>query len=350
MRRVRPPGIEPNSYTAAEKRALAYQLKPITDAEATADFRKLRAYDHYALNLSLIGNKAVDRFTYAERLDTTGSKGLSFFDLFAGRAAFDDAKYVQQTILYVHNRTTKPKPECVAWRYVMDLYFGSIKIFRPLVAASIYTRFSPECVLDPTMGWGGRLVGAMALDVPHYIGIDNNLALERPYSEMVELFAPLTKTKATLLFKSALDVDYSLLDYDMVLTSPPYYNVECYGDAREPYASTEAWDADFYTPLFRRTYDGMRDGGRYCLNIPESIYERVCVPLFGPAHIFIELKKVKRRACKYGEFVYVWAKGSPAFDSLPKQTRPYMEEPEATPAPAPHKAEEVRSRARQRRP
>lgn len=314
MRRARAPTMEPNCYTDAEKRDIAYQLKPISDAEATADFRKLRAYDHYMLNLSLIGNKAVDRFTYAERLGTTGNKGVSFFDLFAARKTLDDAKYVQQAILYANAHTVKRRPECVAWSRVMDLYFGSIKIFRPLVAANIYARFRPECVLDPTMGWGGRLVGAMALDVPRYIGIDNNRALERPYSKMVELLAPLTKTKATLLFESALDVDYSLFDYDMVLTSPPYYNVEGYGDARDPYASTEAWDADFYTPLFRRTYDGMRAGGRYCLNIPESIYERVCVPLLGPAHVFIELKKVKRTAAsKYKEFIYVWAKPRPAF-------------------------------------
>ena len=36
----------------------------------------------------------------------------------------------------------------------------------------IYHLFNPHTVLDPTMGWGGRLVGACVLDVPKYIGID----------------------------------------------------------------------------------------------------------------------------------------------------------------------------------
>ena len=32
---------------------------------------------------------------------------------------------------------------------------------------------------DPCMGWGGRLVGACALDIPKYIGIDLNKSLEK---------------------------------------------------------------------------------------------------------------------------------------------------------------------------
>ena len=46
---------------------------------------------------------------------------------------------------------------------------------------------------------------------------------------MVKLLNKLgTNTKIKLMFKDALKVDYSKLDYDCVLTSPPYYNVEVY--------------------------------------------------------------------------------------------------------------------------
>ena len=93
----------------------------------------------------------------------------------------------------------------------------------------LYSRFKPKSVLDFTMGWGGRLVGACALDVPNYIGIDSNKQLKEPYQRMVKLLNKLgTNTKINLMFKDALKVDYSKLDYDCVLTSPPYYNVEVY--------------------------------------------------------------------------------------------------------------------------
>jgi hypothetical protein len=48
---------------------------------------------------------------------------------------------------------------------------------------------------------------------------------------MVKLLKPHTDTRVKLMFKSALDVDYSKLEYDMVLTSPPYYDIEVYRNA-----------------------------------------------------------------------------------------------------------------------
>jgi hypothetical protein len=65
------------------------------------------------------------------------------------------------------------------------------------------------------MGWGGRMVGAMALNQKKY-GIDNNKNLQKPYKDMVKLLKPHTDTRVKLMFKSALDVDYSKLEYDMV--------------------------------------------------------------------------------------------------------------------------------------
>ena len=308
MNRVSATVLELNTYTDLEKRAIAYEIKPITDKIAVSDFIKLRAYDHHILNLSRIGNKAVDRFTYAERLETKGRKGVNFFDVFANRVKLSNEKYIKNLYNIKVARSVKSKAESALWIAIMEIYFSSINIFRPLVAANIYARFNPECVLDPTMGWGGRLVGAMACDVPRYIGIDNNKKLSAPYSDMVSLLGPMSKTKATLLFENALDVDYDALDYDMLLTSPPYYNIECYGDAGSPYASTEEWNTKFYIPLITRTYKGLRAGGHFCLNVQSSLYESVCEPLLGPATLVIELKKVQRQKSKYTECIYVWIK------------------------------------------
>jgi hypothetical protein len=47
-------------------------------------------------------------------------------------------------------------------------------------------------------------------------GIDNNKNLQKPYKDMVKLLKPHTDTRVKLMFKSALDVDYSKLEYDMV--------------------------------------------------------------------------------------------------------------------------------------
>ena len=301
--------IRANTYTARQRAAIAATIKPISPEAALADFGALRARDHSrAAGLSRVGNNAVDRFTYPERLNTVGSKGISFYDLLFNKDVLREKRYVQNVLAFCERTDAVPQPVEKTWVRIMSMYFGSVNIFRPLIAAKLYELFRPTCVLDPTMGWGGRLVGAMVLDVPRYIGIDSNLALKRPYREMLKLLRPESKTKAVLKFQDALTVDYSKLKYDMVLTSPPYRNLELYGaDGAPPYASKEDWDSEFYMPLFRRTFDGLQPGGFYALNVPADIYKSACVPLLGPAQAVISFEK-KERPGTYKESVYVWRK------------------------------------------
>jgi hypothetical protein len=70
-------------------------------------------------------------------------------------------------------------PDLSVWVAIFNMYFGSVNIFRPLVSAKIYEIFKPTSILDFTMGWGGRMVGAMALNVKKYTGIDNNKNLQK---------------------------------------------------------------------------------------------------------------------------------------------------------------------------
>jgi hypothetical protein len=114
------------------------------------------------------------------------------------------------------------------------------------------------------------------------------------------------------MFKDALKVDYSKLNYDMVLTSPPYYNVELYEGTIV--RTDEEWEQEFYIPLFTKTYKHLKKGGHYALNVPQKIYENVCLDLFGPADIKMPLKKKSRPKNKltkigYNEYIYLWTKG-----------------------------------------
>jgi hypothetical protein len=115
----------------------------------------------------------------------------------------------------------------------------------------------------------------------------------------------------TLIFDDALNVDYSVLQYDMVLTSPPYYNTEIYSGSEK--MTKEKWNDEFYIPIFDMTYNHLQVGGNYCLNVPVEIYEKVCIPLFGIADEIMSFNKDIRYKNKsisenYGECIYVWNK------------------------------------------
>ena len=109
-----------------------------------------------------------------------------------------------------------------------------------------------------------------------------------------------------LLFKDALKIDYNKLNYDLVLTSPPYYNIELYTGTDK--RSEEEWNKNFYEPLFKKSWNGLKVGGHYCLNVPMKVYENVLIPLLGKAKLFIPMSNSKRNVNDYKEYIYVWKK------------------------------------------
>ena len=291
----------------ASKESIAKKIKNISKEEAINDYQHLKQVNlKKVTNETRIGNKFVDYFTFLPRLETISKKGMSYFD-FIEDTEYHKKKYIQNLLNY-----QRGDDKYVALYRVFKLHCGSIGLFKPLTAMEIYTRFQPKSVLDPTMGWGGRLVGACALDVPNYIGIDTNKSLKEPYKNMVKTLKELgTQTNIKLMFKDALKVDYSKLDYDCVFTSPPYYNIEIYEGTK--YKTDEEWDENFYIPLFTQTYKHLKRGGHFILNIPKKLYENVCLDLLGKANIKIPLKKKahpknKNTEQDYTEFLYVWTK------------------------------------------
>ena len=313
--------------TPEQKESLSKQIREYSAEDIDADFARLRAIGCKAKRQStkmLVGNRVVDAFTFTERLNTVGSKGIGFYDFWENRESYSRKNYVRKYLAFAkkQHRQTDAK----VWYNLFRFYFTSINCFRPLVAMEYYCRFSPKCVLDMTAGWGGRLVGACALDVPKYIGIDNNLGLKEPYQKMVEFLQSRTQTEIDMRFVDALTVDYSTLKYDMVFTSPPYYGLERYGGTRlessrlesssrlEPELSKDEWDETFYRPLFRETFRYLEKGGHYCLNIPAEIFERVAQDVLGKPWKRVSLKKNDRQqkdaTKKYVEYVYIWKKES----------------------------------------
>lgn len=300
------------NMTMAEKRKIVHILNPVTVDMALKEFMKLQtimtcSQAKKTSSRTTLGNNVVDAFTLIERLHTKGHQGISFYDFWKNRKEYSIKPYIKNMLKFYESRQID---EIRKYKYIYNLYFSSISIFRPIVAIELYCKVKSKRVLDFTMGWGGRLVGACALSLDAYYGIDLNKHLETPYREMVNMLqsVPGHRTDIHLFFKDALTIDYSKMDYDTVLTSPPYYDLEVYRRNNE-YGSHEEWNEQFYKPLIRKTYQHLKIGGHYCLNVPHTIYEDGCVPVLGKCSAKIMLKKGERNiGGDYKEYIYIWKK------------------------------------------
>lgn len=302
-----------SSLSIKEKLNIAFSIKPITKEKAIQDYQHLVHLPNInnRSDRCRIGNDCVDYFTFEERLNTKGKYNVNFYEFIENIEEFKKKKFIQNMLLYYETtkNKNKTKNQNTVYKEVYNICISAINIFRPIVAMDIYSRFKPTSILDFTCGWGGRLLGACALNIPNYIGIDINKNLEIPYQKMKEfLNSQHSPTEINIIIKDALQVDYSKLDYDMVFTSPPYFFLEKYS-FNNIYSSKEEMKNDFYEPIFKKTYDSLKKGGYYCLNINQEIFKEIAIPLFGPAMEEIPLKKSKRQN-DYQEFIYVWWKSN----------------------------------------
>ena len=106
---------------------------------------------------------------------------------------------------------------------VYNVCINSVHVFKPSIALSIYKEFTPKCVLDVCAGWCSRSLAAHIFGC-RYIGVDINQELAISYERINQLFG----VKNHLIIMDSLKLNYSEFNYDMVFTSPPYYNIERY--------------------------------------------------------------------------------------------------------------------------
>lgn len=151
-------------------------------------------------------------------------------------------------------------------------------VFRPAIAKFLYETYCPSGgeVWDPCAGWGGRLMGAAAAGV-RYIGTDVEGATVRGNRELADALG----YEARVVEHPAQSFDAP--EVDMVFTSPPYFNVEHYGESDEQsfreFSEFDSWAEGFMLPVIRRAFSALRSGGVLALNVADVRDRKKTYPL-----------------------------------------------------------------------
>jgi len=252
-----------------------------------------------------VGSDFVNFFTLPERLNTIGKAGLSFIDFLNNKGNCLEKGYVQKMLAWYEEIEPWRNETWVMYR-IFNLYFGSINIFQPHIAVSLFQRFKPTCVLSPCAGWGGLLVAACAAEVPRWIGCDTNTALRKPYMEMVSVLHKHSKTEIDMNFVSALEFNYESVEYDMVLYNPPYYNIEMY--TGQCIRTRDEWNR-FYSILCELSWRHLSKGGWYLVTVSNEISDVYTSTIGRNPDLIMPLPNQKRNIYhKYAECVFGWHK------------------------------------------
>jgi len=153
--------------------------------------------------------------------------------------------------------------------------------FKPNVAKSIYDMFKAENILDFSMGWGDRLAGFYASDYgKHYVGIDPRKENHLIYKEQSEFYEKHLgffehERKSEFHCSPAEEFDFSQYDnhFDLVFTSPPYFNVErySYDDTQSwvRYKDIDDWNTEFLQKTLNNLWRSIKSGGYLLVNISD---------------------------------------------------------------------------------
>ena len=167
---------------------------------------------------------------------------------------------------------SKHKSESVM-RSLLRRYTGTqcVSNFRPTAAACLYSHFAHPgaMVWDMSMGYGGRILGAIISDI-NYVGTDPAELTFKGLQQIKEDFG--RDNRHYFLNKCGSEVFEPKEDsLDFAFTSPPYFNWEQYGEEEgqsfNQYSGNEEWNNGFLRKTIQNAYKGLKKGCHMGLNV-----------------------------------------------------------------------------------
>jgi hypothetical protein len=208
---------------------------------------------------SRVGHKLLDHHM-SHFWHVTNSKGVSVASLMT------HATLVKALLLNTQMHTTPYKSE-IRRTLVMSGGLSSVTKYRAGLAKFLVQRYDATVVLDPCIGWGGRMLGTLATGAT-YLGCEPDpntfeglLGILDDIQQEADIYPlPAEQHLPTLEDGCA----------DMILTSPPYYTLELYtaGDQSvDPGMSWETWVSTWLRPVVLECLRCLAPQGKSCWSV-----------------------------------------------------------------------------------
>lgn len=289
---------------AISNHGIQLPYRKITKDEARDDFVKLKGFDSKSLlfdgkfdtryeykynflnkyiNISTIGNKSSDYFQQENRFMCDSINAPSPYRTW-------NSERFRLTLLNALWTLKVEKVTMDGMRTLISLRKYIASQFKPSVAKFIYERFKSEKILDFSGGWGDRLAGFYSSnESKEYTVVDPNSKVTEAYSKQIKFYenCGVSGKKVNIYNCGAEEIDDYKNEFDLVFTSPPYFDIERYtnegNQSWKKYKKLQSWLDDFLFKSIKTGWNSIASGGHLVINISD-VYchhkiQNICDPM-----------------------------------------------------------------------
>lgn len=210
-------------------------------------------------------------------------KYTDIIDFFQEQYWIHSKRYDQLSPAQVWNNkheeiSTIAKTENIDIRTILMRYVKGVSKFRPTLMKALIRIFRAKSILDFCAGFGHRLIGTLSDDrnIKLYCGVDPNKKLHKGYQKMISSFVPKdSHKKYNMICACAEDIIYDSTQYDLIVTSPPYFDLEIYCDdttqSIQRYPNFEDWYQKFLLAATRNACNRLKFDGYLVMSINDKL-------------------------------------------------------------------------------
>ncbi len=145
--------------------------------------------------------------------------------------------------------------------------------FRTTIILSLLKFFNVKKYLDPSAGWGDRLIGAIAYGC-EYTGVDPSVCMNPIYHQIIRELVPKSQQDRYQIIQSGFEVvEVKENYYDLVFTSPPFFDFELYennnAQSISQFNTLDKWLNGFLYKLIEKSHAALVVGGHLGLYISD---------------------------------------------------------------------------------
>jgi hypothetical protein len=201
--------------------------------------------------------------------DVANYKGVSVRTLFTQ----PQLEKALLTNLLMHST---PYPTEIRRMIVMTGGLGNVTKYRTVTSKAIVQYFGAKRVFDPCSGWGGRMLGTLAASpTTYYCGCEPD---PNTCSGLLNILSdtaiPESDTNRAEIWNDPIEKVLPIVQteekYDMILTSPPYFNLELYTSGEQStlrYPTWDEWVTNWLKPIILGCLQCLNPSGTSCYSV-----------------------------------------------------------------------------------